>query len=198
MKIYCAGPLFNDKEKEEMLDIATVLENSGYDVFLPHRDGFEYADLINVLKDMKLSDKKANELLNNVIFDLDAYQVIDSDGLVFNMNGRVPDEGACVEVGLAWSFGKPIVLYKNDARTSFNNTDNPMITGLANFSIINDIPDIPKEFQNLFSSNVVNEKPRLNQLQQVMFVRGRVLSEFTKYLSKTDLCEQLISMYSMK
>lgn len=44
-KIYCAGPLFNDKEKEEMTEIAVALEESGFGVFLPHRDGFEFAHL---------------------------------------------------------------------------------------------------------------------------------------------------------
>ena len=42
-KIYCAGPLFNPKEQEEMGQIASVLECKGYSVFLPQRDGLEFA-----------------------------------------------------------------------------------------------------------------------------------------------------------
>ena len=33
-KIYCAGPLFNEKEKMEMLEIANVLEKNDFNVFL--------------------------------------------------------------------------------------------------------------------------------------------------------------------
>ena len=33
-KIYCAGPLFNPKEREEMSQIASVLEHAGYSAFL--------------------------------------------------------------------------------------------------------------------------------------------------------------------
>ena len=40
-KIYCAGPLFNPIEQIEMANIASALEESGYKVFLPQRDGLE-------------------------------------------------------------------------------------------------------------------------------------------------------------
>ena len=70
LKIYCAGPLFNDKEKEEMAEIAAVLEDNGFRVFLPHRDGFEFANLSDILKNMGLSADQANRLLNKAIFDL--------------------------------------------------------------------------------------------------------------------------------
>ena len=37
-KIYIAGPLFNIHEKKYLEEIAELLENNGYDCFLPHRD----------------------------------------------------------------------------------------------------------------------------------------------------------------
>ena len=39
-KVYFAGPLFNDAEKDYNLKIVTILESYGYEVFLPQRDGF--------------------------------------------------------------------------------------------------------------------------------------------------------------
>ena len=42
-RVYCAGPLFNESERTEMAAIAQVLEKAGHTTFLPHRDGFEYA-----------------------------------------------------------------------------------------------------------------------------------------------------------
>ena len=44
-RIYFAGPLFNDAEKEYNLKIVTILESYGYEVFLPQRDGYLAADL---------------------------------------------------------------------------------------------------------------------------------------------------------
>ena len=52
MKIYCAGPPFNDKEREEMQEIADELEAKNFDVFLPHRDGFEFAKAQKVLAEI--------------------------------------------------------------------------------------------------------------------------------------------------
>ena len=44
-RIYCAGPLFNRAEQEEMAEIARTLAGAGFSVFLPHRDGFVFADV---------------------------------------------------------------------------------------------------------------------------------------------------------
>ncbi|MBM9519121.1 hypothetical protein JWG39_04725 [Desulforhopalus vacuolatus] len=58
IKIYCAGPLFNNKEREEMQEIADGLEANDFDVFLPHRDGFEFANLSDqcISSKRKISD----------------------------------------------------------------------------------------------------------------------------------------------
>ena len=44
-RIYCAGPLFNRPEREEMAEIARALEAAGFGVFLPHRDVFLFEDV---------------------------------------------------------------------------------------------------------------------------------------------------------
>ena len=45
--IYIAGPLFNVHERRYLEEIVQVLENHGYQCFLPHRDqsGINEADL---------------------------------------------------------------------------------------------------------------------------------------------------------
>ena len=45
------------------------------------------------------------------------------------MDGRVPDEGACVEIGLGFAYGKECIGLKTDSRTFMDNSDNPMLTG---------------------------------------------------------------------
>ncbi|MDQ3330873.1 MAG: nucleoside 2-deoxyribosyltransferase domain-containing protein, partial [Planctomycetota bacterium] len=50
-KVYCAGPLFNECERQEMAAIADALVADGYRVYLPHRDGMEFRLILEVLVD---------------------------------------------------------------------------------------------------------------------------------------------------
>lgn len=143
-QVYCAGPLFNDFEKEEMSKISLVLENAGYSTFLPHRDGLEFAYLLPELRALGLDAENADETMRRAVFSLDMYQLLScSDAVVANLNGRVPDEGTVVEASVAWHSGKALVLYKTDVRTMLDGSDNPMLTGLGNFSVVKDIGELP-------------------------------------------------------
>jgi nucleoside 2-deoxyribosyltransferase len=119
-KVYFASPMFNHAEKEFNLRITKVLEEYGYKVFLPQRDGIEAA----LLKD------KTEEELTKMIFALDATQVRNADIVFMNIDGRVPDEGASVELGMAYSIGKRCYGLKTDTHSvEFGLEMNPMISG---------------------------------------------------------------------
>jgi len=192
MKIYCAGPLFNDKEREEMQEIADELEAKNFDVFLPHRDGFEFANLATAIEEFVQSKKATNRLLQKAIFTLDVYQVLSSDGLVLNMNGRVPDEGAMVEAGIAWNAGKRIVIYKNDSRSLINGEDNPLLIGLSDFVTISDVSRIPSCFEKGRSGidNQIIDSSRL----KCLFNQGRSISTLTKLKDVKEICKKLIEI----
>ena len=118
--VYFAGPLFNQAEKDFNLQLTQVLEDAGYQVFLPQRDGIEAAQL----------EGKSEEELIRMIFDLDAGEVKKADILFMNLDGRVPDEGACVELGIAFASGKRCYGFKTDTRACELGLDlNPMISG---------------------------------------------------------------------
>ena len=177
-KIYCAGPLFNPKEREEMQEIASVLENTGYQVFLPHRDGLEFANIFPNLLKKGITSQQAKEILNNAIFSLDVFHVTDSQGLVLNINGRVPDEGAMVEAGIAWACNKTIVIFKNDSRSLLEGNCNPMILGLSDFSYIENYEDIPKAFDFKFSKSKEDLIcSRISQFEMTMN-NGKQINEF--------------------
>ena len=143
MKVYCAGPLFNDKEREEMAEIAQSLESEGFDVFLPQRDGLELAVCVEALVENGLDRHRASQALSRAIFALDVYQVLEAcDAIVVNLNGRVPDEGAVAEAAMAWRAGKALVAYKADVRTAFNGYDNPLVAGLFDFKTSSTIDDL--------------------------------------------------------
>ena len=119
-KVYFAGPMFNQAEKEYNLKITKLLEEFGYQVFLPQRDGIEAA---------KLEGKTEEELIK-MIFDLDAGEVRKADIIFMNIDGRVPDEGACVELGIAYGIGKRCYGFKTDSHSVEMGLDmNPMISG---------------------------------------------------------------------
>ena len=47
------------------------------------------------------------------------------------MNGRVPDAGGIIVSAVAAVSGIPVVLHKQDHRSTFHGHDNAMITGLS-------------------------------------------------------------------
>jgi nucleoside 2-deoxyribosyltransferase len=142
-RVYCAGPLFNDKEREEMAGIAAALEEKGFETFLPQRDGLELTRCVEGLTAGGLPVDEANALIAQAIFALDIYQVLEGCVLlVANLNGRVPDEGMVAEAAMAWARGKPVFAFKSDTRTAFGGNDNPLVTGLFGFKVAKSIPGV--------------------------------------------------------
>jgi hypothetical protein len=113
--------------------------------FLPHRDGLEFAKLKPELEKLGASVEEAAHMLDRAIFSLDTYQLLRRcDAVVANLNGRVADEGTVVEASLAWHAGKPLVLFKADARSMLSGSDNPMLTGLGDFDVVDQLSALPQ------------------------------------------------------
>ena len=51
------------------------------------------------------------------------------DAVLFLFDGRVPDEGACFELGYCFAKGKRCIGYKTDARSFIDGFDNVMLCG---------------------------------------------------------------------
>jgi nucleoside 2-deoxyribosyltransferase len=142
--VYCSGPLFCPEEIGSMAAISNVIENAGFQTFLPHRDGLEAYILKLVNSPVNINVFKSRELIERAVFALDVFQVVERcDYFVFNMNGRVPDEGGVAEAAIAFAAGKPVIIYKNDYRSVFNGCDNSMVSGLTFLPKINHINEIP-------------------------------------------------------
>ncbi len=143
-RVYCAGPLFNQAERDEMTDIADCLCESGFTVYLPHRDGMEFRLVHDELVGRGWPGPQAAAFLHAAIFALDVYQLVEEcDCLVWNLNGRTPDEGAVSEAAMAWTLGKPLVAYKEDVRTLIAGRDNPLLVGMVDFETLDEIDEIP-------------------------------------------------------
>lgn len=126
MKVYYASSLFNNAEKEFNLRLTEKIEALGLDVFLPQRDGVE--------SDQPPYSEMTPAERHQLIYNWDRDEVCDCDIFLFILDGRVPDEGACVELGIAhthrWLLSRErhIIGLLTDVRGAFLDTQlNPMI-----------------------------------------------------------------------
>lgn len=183
-RVYCAGPLFNRSERREMEEISEILTRGGFEPFVPHADGMEFAQLRPYLVAQGHDGPRIGHLLHSAVFALDTYQVILGCGsLVFNMNGRVPDEGAVAECSMAWMLGKPVVLFKEDIRSFVTGRDNPLLVGQTGFETIRDIEALPEVLSARISQLEVDPEapyPCPPHLLPVLEAGGRLWEELTR------------------
>jgi len=92
--IYLAGPLFSEAERHFNLELTERLEALDFRVFLPQRDGVE--------RENSPYDTMTPEERRHAMFHLDKTRIMESEVFLFVLDGRVPDEGACVELGIAY------------------------------------------------------------------------------------------------
>ena len=119
-RIYFAAPLFSAAEKDFNLKLCKIFEDAGYEVFLPQRDGVLAAE----------TENKSEAEIIQTVFKKDTSELAKSDILIFMTDGRVPDEGACVELGIAYASGKRCYGIRTDARALENVLSlNPLIAG---------------------------------------------------------------------
>ena len=149
MLIYFAAPLFCKAEKEFNLRLTEKLEERGFVVFLPQRDGVES------------SEPPYNEMTNDerrqAIFAIDRDKTLEADIFLFILDGRVPDEGACVELGLAYGQkhllqrDKLLIGLQTDSRAAFLGAQlNAMVQGPFEYITDNesDLIDILIEYRH--------------------------------------------------
>jgi len=203
LKVYCAGPLFNQAERDEMTAIAEGLVAAGYDVYLPHRDGMEFRLVLDVLVDRGWEHAIAGQFLHEAIFALDVYQVaMDCDALVWNLNGRVPDEGAVSEAAIAWTLGKPIVAYKDDVRSLIAGRYNPLLVGLVDFTTVDAIDDIPAALAREIASQPPPEidpnrlPPRLQQAVEAGAALWETMTSSGAYCENKILADCVTQLFA--
>ena len=190
-QIYVAGPFFNIGERCAQDMIARELENAGYSVFLPQRDGLSVENLINNLgtnvnsnasnnASNNLNNKCKNRHKNNVtntnitmdqkattaskeVFDFDIYQIWKSDGVVSNGDGSESDSGTVSETAIAASMGKAVVIFRSDTRTFTTLTDlNPLYSNLATVPVVTTVKDIPSAMANALKVTLGEQVPFKN------------------------------------
>ena len=118
--VYYAGPMFSEAELAFNVKAAAELEKAGLTVFLPQRDGGRMSEMLKTMTPDEVSRE---------IFRTDMENIRRAEAFLFVLDGRVPDEGACVALGLAYAAGVPCYGLKTDPRTVMDGRMNPMIEG---------------------------------------------------------------------
>jgi nucleoside 2-deoxyribosyltransferase len=126
MLIYFAAPLFCQAEKAFNLRLTGELEERGFTVFLPQRDGVD--------SNNPPYNEMTNDELHRAIFAVDQKKGLEADVFLIVLDGRVPDEGACVALGIAYGQkrflqrDKLLIGLQTDSRAAFLGAKlNPMI-----------------------------------------------------------------------
>ena len=99
MRLYFAGPLFSQAERDWNRRIAARLVALGHTVFLPQEE----------VQNLTSLDAGA-------IFALDVAGVRSASALVAVLDGADADSGTAFECGLAFALGIPIVVLRTDFR----------------------------------------------------------------------------------
>jgi nucleoside 2-deoxyribosyltransferase len=149
--VYISGPMFSVADLSQQKLIWQTLKDAGMKMYLPQEDGIEVGPL------MAHIGEPGNGVPPDVLFEavlfvrqivcaMDNYQLISRcNSLVFNMDGRVPDEGSVAETAAGWASGQAIVIYKTTPITMLGGTDNPMVSGLAlTWQTVNKVTLLPQ------------------------------------------------------
>jgi nucleoside 2-deoxyribosyltransferase len=140
--------MFSVGDKSEQKSIASALESASYTTYLPQRDGIEVGKVMQLVDHPLLEGRIADAIMLRVrkwVFALDMYQLLERcQSLVFNLDGRTPDDGSVVETAAAFTAGKPIVIYKTTPITMLAGADNPMVEGLSSiWAYVDEVDAVP-------------------------------------------------------
>lgn len=193
--VYIASPLFNSGELKLNEEIAAALEASSFRTFLPQRDGILFSEWFGKIAELGIlvdgeeySQEEAKRKTMQLIYLLDLYKSCEGcDALVFNMNGRVPDEDGVAETAMAYVNKKPLVIYKDDSRSLSFGQDNPLVVGATNFRITRKIEDIPVRLREL-EKQEIPDYTRMIRIARGIFKDGlpEDLVPVLKKLKKLD------------
>lgn len=149
--IYLANPYGFSKQQRAVLlpCIISKLEGMGLEVWEPFRRNNKVA----------FSDPDWPYVVANKNFS----DVAEADSFFAVLNGCPPDEGVCVEVGMAIALRKPVFFFRDDIRRCTDNVKYPLnlmlFTGLSRddwfkhyYSSIEDITDKDKALYKFASS----------------------------------------------
>ncbi len=133
-RAYYAAGLFSQGERAFNLEVKVVLDELGYDTWFPQES-------VGLLGDF-IAEGYSHAEARHKIFKMNLEAIEQCDLLVFLLDGRVPDEGSCVEAGLAFGMGKRCVGLKTDFRNVEGDSNNIMVDGILDYRVAKDLSEL--------------------------------------------------------
>jgi nucleoside 2-deoxyribosyltransferase len=118
-KLYIAGPLFSEAERDFNTRLRKSL-SADFETFLPQEDGGLVSNLVK-------EGMGGDEALAHV-FKLDIQALDWCDAILVVLDGRAIDEGAAFELGYAYANKKLCFGLQTDSRRLLPAGNNPMIS----------------------------------------------------------------------
>jgi len=134
LRVYLAGPLFSRAERAFNVELNKLIKNLGFVTYFPQEDAGLISDMVEQGLDVHMA--------RDAIFRRNRDSISESDIVVFILDGRVPDEGACIEVGVGYALGKECIRLKTDFRSCEPGGNNLMIDGVLNYRIAGDLESL--------------------------------------------------------
>lgn len=106
MRVFIAGPLFTQAERDFNLKVDEYIRKHGFETFLPQRE------VGKLWEKIQLSGRRAYRM----IYEGDLRGLERADVVVAILDGTDVDSGTAFEIGYACARGKPVVGLKTDWR----------------------------------------------------------------------------------
>jgi len=130
-RAYYAAGLFNEGERTFNSRVKAMLDELGFETWFPQEDAGFLEDYMD--QGMTLAQARHH------IFEMNRTAVERADVLIFNLDGRVPDEGACIEAGYAHGRGIRCIGLQTDFRAVEPGGNNLMIDGILDYQVAGSI-----------------------------------------------------------
>lgn len=121
--IYFAASLFNLREKVFNCLLVNRLEERGYKLNFPQRNGFEFSRLREYAAKKIPADINLDAVVQYIIYLLDMGVFIPKSNVVLANLDEPLDPGVIVEVSYAKMIGKFVLGFRTDVRTPFGNNN---------------------------------------------------------------------------
>lgn len=117
LKIAVLGPLFSEADKMYNLVLVEPLDED-HTVYLPQRDGGLLVEMVR-----RMSRERAIAIIDRK----NMQAIAECDLAIFVLDGRVPDDGMLVELGVAHQMGKVCIALQTTPIRLLPQGNNPMI-----------------------------------------------------------------------
>ena len=144
MKVYIAGPLCLEKEREFLEKIDSMCKKLGLKTFLPHRECGLWKEGANIKKIAK--------------GDLEGFN--GCDFLIANLNGFNIGAGTAWEMGYAFAKGIPVIAIKTDRKKEDSIEEISAII-YGSTKITSSLNELEKEIGKLINALKKNKSPNI-------------------------------------